>query len=332
MYSEAALGVASRLGLRMGRPNVEEFAATLTALARSDPRVIAVTSDSRGSGKLGGFARALPRQIVEVGIAEQNLVGMAAGLALAGRTVFAVSPACFLTARALEQIKNDVAYSDQPVTLVGISAGVSYGALGTTHHSLHDFAALRAIHNLVVAAPADNRETRAAVRAAAASRAPAYLRLGKAPVFDLPDRKVPFAFGQARVLRAGGDIAFVATGEVVIHALLAAAHLRETQGLECRVLSMPTVKPLDAPAVLAAARGCRRLVTAEEHMVNGGLGEACAAVLARASARCAFEIVGLPDAYTHTGSQAEIFRHYGLTMEGLAATASSLHSRPGPAD
>src|SRR6202161_2691094 len=161
--------------------NLEAFATTLLELARQDSDLLVITSDSRGSAKLASFAKAAPGQIVEVGIAEQNLVGVAAGLASAGKTVFAVSPACFLTARSLEQIKNDVAYSDNPVTLVGISAGVSYGALGTTHHSLHDFAALRAIHNLVVAAPADNRETRAAVRAAAASRAPAYLRLGKAP-------------------------------------------------------------------------------------------------------------------------------------------------------
>ena len=157
----------SKLGLKMGRANLEEFADTLLALAKEDRQILAVTSDSRGSGKLGPFGQALPKQIVEVGIAEQNLVGIAAGLAAAGKKSFAVSPACFLTARALEQIKNDVCYSDVPATLVGISAGVSYGALGSTHHSLHDLAALRAIHNITIIVPADNFETREAIRAAA---------------------------------------------------------------------------------------------------------------------------------------------------------------------
>ena len=144
----------------LGKPNLEIFADTLLSLARQDPGILAVTGDSRGSGKVVNFGNTLPEQIVEVGIAEQNLVGISSGLASTGKKVFAVSPACFLTARALEQIKNDVAYSDNPVKLIGISAGVSYGALGSTHHSLHDFAVLRAIHNLIVVAPADNYETR----------------------------------------------------------------------------------------------------------------------------------------------------------------------------
>lgn len=323
MYSAAAQAVAEELGLALGRPNLEVFAETLQELATADANVVAVTSDSRGSGKLGPFGKALPKQIVEVGIAEQNLVGIAAGLASVGKTAFAVSPACFLAARSLEQIKNDVAYSDNPVKLVGISAGVSYGALGTTHHSLHDFAALRAINNLVVAAPADNSEARASIRAAAATPAPVYLRFGKAPLYDLPGDG-DFAFGKARIVRAGGDAAFIATGEAVIHALLAAGHLAVTAGLDCRVLSMPTVKPLDADAVLAAAADCAAIVTVEEHMVHGGLGEACAALLAQAGSVPKFRIVGIPDEYTVTGSQADIFRHYGMTMEGLAATMQSL--------
>jgi transketolase len=154
MFSPAAMEVAQQLGLKMGRANLDEFADTLFGLARADRNVIAVTSDSRGSGKLGPFGKELPGQIIELGIAEQNLVGIAAGLASAGKIVYAVSPACFLTARALEQIKNDVCYSDNPVKLIGISAGVSYGALGSTHHSLHDLAALRAINNIDIVVPA----------------------------------------------------------------------------------------------------------------------------------------------------------------------------------
>jgi transketolase len=328
MHSESARDLIASLGLTPGRPNLEVFADTLMELATADRDVLAVTSDSRGSGKLGPFSQALPAQIVEVGIAEQNLVGIAAGLASVGKKVFAVSPACFLTARSLEQIKNDVAYSDNPVTIVGISAGVSYGALGTTHHSLHDFAALRAVNNVIVVAPADNYEARAAVRAAAAYPGPVYLRFGKAPLYDLP-AEAPFEFGAARQLRSGNDGAFIATGETVIHALLAAAHLERTAGLACRVLSVPTVKPLDSDAVLAAAAECPAIVTVEEHMVHGGLGEACAAVLAQAARLRPFPrfaIAGIPDEYTVTGSQGDIFRHYGLTMEALAATMNELAS------
>jgi len=316
MYSEAAKATVSRLGLRLGRANLDQFAETLLGLARSNRQIVVVTSDSRGSGKLGPFGQALPQQLIEVGIAEQNLVGVSAGLASAGKTVFAVSPACFLTARSFEQVKNDVCYSDNPVVLVGISAGVSYGALGTTHHSLHDFAALRAINNLTIIAPADNLETQAAVNAAAAARHPIYLRFGKAPIYDLPANPV-FEVGQARMLRDGCDAALIATGETVIHALLAAAHLEETAGLACRVLSVPTIKPLDAAAVLRAASECRAVVTVEEHMINGGLGEACAAIIARARVALPFHTAGIPDEYTVTGSQADIFSHYGLTREGL---------------
>lgn len=322
MYSSAARAVAARLGLKLGRSNLDVFADTVLELARADRNVLVVTSDSRGSGKLGPYSQALPRQIVEVGIAEQCLVGVAAGLASCGKTVFAVSPACFLTARSFEQIKNDVAYSDNPVTLVGISAGVSYGALGTTHHSLHDFAALRAVNNIAIIAPADNAETAAAVRHAAALRRPVYLRFGKAPLYDLPGPVGPVT--AARVVREGPDAAFLATGETVIHALLAAAHLAETQGLQCRVVSLPSVKPLDETAVLVAARECRAVVTVEEHLVNGGLGEAVGALIARHGIATRLHLAGIPDEYTVTGSQADIFRHYGLSMEGLADIAGRL--------
>jgi len=258
-----------------------------------------------------------------VGIAEQNLVGVAAGLASTGRTVFAVSPACFLTARSLEQIKNDVCYSDNPVKVVGISAGVSYGALGSTHHSLHDLAALRAIHNISLVVPADNFETREAIRAAAGARHPVYIRFGKAPMFDLRPREAKFEVGRATPLRDGSDLAFIATGETVIHALLAAAQLSE-RGLTCRVLSMHTIKPLDREAVIQAARECRAIITVEEHSVHGGLGEGCAAILMQAGISIPFRIVGIPDEDTVTGSQADIFRHYEISMEGLAACARQL--------
>jgi transketolase len=305
--------------------NLEIFAATLLELARGDSDLLVVTSDSRGSAKLAPFAKAAPGQIVEVGIAEQNLVGIAAGLAAAGKNVFAVSPACFLTARSLEQIKNDVCYSDRPVSVIGISAGVSYGALGTTHHSLHDFAVLRAIHNITIVAPADNFETREAIKATAKLRTPAYLRFGKKTMPHLP-RPVPgFELGKASLVRPGKDISFVACGETVAPAL-AAADLLAADGIDCRVISMHTIKPLDEAAVLQAATETRGVITVEEHSVNGGLGEACASLLLQSGVHTRFKIVGLPDDHTVTGSQLEIFRHYGIDGPGLAATAKKLLS------
>jgi transketolase len=323
MFSPAAKAVAETLGLQKGRANLEEFAETLLALAKEDRDIVVVTSDSRGSGKLVPFGQALPDQLIEVGIAEQNLVGIAAGLAAAGKKSFAVSPGCFLTSRALEQIKNDVCYSDVPAKIISISAGVSYGALGSTHHSLHDLAVLRAINNVTIVVPADNFETREAIRAAARAEHPMFVRFGKAAMFDLHRPNARFELGKAITLREGDDVALIATGETVVHCLLAAGRLAEV-GLDCRVLSMHTVKPLDAEAVLRAGRECRAVVTAEEHSVHGGLGEACAATLMQAGVAVPMRIVGIPDEDTVTGAQADIFRHYGLTMEGLAKTALEL--------
>jgi len=311
--------------MELGRPNLEVFAETLLELAREDRDVLVVTSDSRGSGKLAPFAEALPGQLIEVGIAEQNVVGIAAGLASAGKRVFAVSPACFLTARAFEQIKVDVAYSDQPVRIIGISAGVSYGALGATHHSIHDYAALRAVHNITVVAPADNFETRETIRAIHHVDHPVYVRLGKAPQPHVHPAGSRFTIGQAALLRDGRDFTFIACGETVAPAVAAADRLA-ADGMACRVLSMHTLKPLDAAAVLAAAAETRAIITVEEHSVHGGLGEACAAVLLQVGAFVPFRIVGFPDAYMVTGSQADIFAHYGISPGGLAATARALLS------
>jgi transketolase len=303
--------------------NLEVFAATLLELAREDSDLLVVTSDSRGSAKLAPFAKAAPGQIVEVGIAEQNLVGIAAGLAAAGKNVFAVSPACFLTARSLEQIKNDVCYSDRPVSVIGISAGVSYGALGTTHHSLHDFAVLRAIHNITIIAAADNFETREAIKAVAKLPAPAYLRFGKKTMPHLPRLLPGFELGKASLVRHGKDITFIGCGEAVAPAL-AAADLLAADGIECRVISMHTIKPLDEAVVLQAATETRGVITVEEHSVNGGLGEACASLLLQSGTHTRFKIVGFPDDHTVTGSQSEIFGHYGIDGPGLAVTARKL--------
>jgi Transketolase, C-terminal subunit len=306
------------------KPNQDIFSETLQQLAASDRDIIAVTSDSRGSGKLVPFGNKFPKQIVEVGIAEQNLVGVAAGLASAGKKVFAVSPACFLTARALEQIKNDVAYSDNPVTVVGISAGVSYGALGSTHHSLHDFAALRAINNITVVAPADNFETAKATILAAQTNSPVYLRFGKKVMPALKEANDDlFEFGKGRLIKEGSDAAIIACGETVYPALEAARKLTE-EGIRAAVVSMHTIKPLDTELLAQLATQCKAIVTVEEHSMYGGLGEACAAYLMQHNLHKPFAIMGIPDEYTITGSQTDIFNHYGINKDGIAARVRNL--------
>jgi transketolase len=305
------------------KPNQDIFSETLHRLAAADRNIIAVTSDSRGSGKLVKFGQEFPDQIVEVGIAEQNLVGVAAGLASCDKKVFAVSPACFLAARSLEQIKNDICYSNNPATVVGISAGVSYGALGSTHHSLHDFAALRAINNIIIVVPADNYETEKATELAAESKIPVYLRFGKKPMPYLSDKKDEFLFGKGRVIIEGEDVAIIANGETVYPALQAAAKLKEA-GIQATVVSMHTIKPLDTALISRLAGKCKAVITVEEHSVNGGLGEACASFLLQQGYTKKYKIMGIPDEYTVTGSQVEILRHYGISEEGIAAEVMNL--------
>ena len=311
---------------KTAKANLEVFSETLQQLAKEDRNIIVVTSDSRGSGKLVPFGQKFPAQHIEVGIAEQNLVGVAAGLASTGKKVFAVSPACFLSARSLEQIKNDVAYSDNPVKLIGISAGVSYGALGSTHHSLHDFAVLRAINNITVVAPADNFETHEAIKKAVAINTPFYIRFGKKSMPWLNEQNHEFEFGKGRIIKEGGDVALIATGETVYPALLASQKLQE-RGIHAAVVSMHTIKPLDYALLRKVASKGSPIITVEEHSVFGGLGEACASFFLQNGYSNRFKIIGIPDEYTVTGSQAEIFNHYGISVDGISEKALELLNR-----
>lgn len=312
--------------LPIGNTNLDIFAQTLMELAANDRDILVVTGDSRGSGRVTPFAEKFPEQIVEIGIAEQNLVGVSAGLSSMGKKVFAVAPACFLTARSLEQIKNDVAYSDHPVKIIGISAGVSYGALGTTHHSLHDFAVLQAINNIDIVAPADNFETGQAIRAALHHPRPIYIRLGKKPMPNLHNPETHFEIGKAIQLTPiceNYDITFIACGETVAPAFLASQVLAE-QDLVCCVLSLHSIRPFDEAAVQHAAEHSKVVITVEEHSVNGGLGSRVASFLMQAGVFRPLHIVGIPDEHTVTGSQGEIFNHYGISAQGLAQTALQL--------
>ncbi len=311
--------------MNLGKPNLEVFADTLLELAQQDADIYVVTGDSRGSARLGHFCETLPEQVVEVGIAEQNLVGISTGLVMGGKKTYAVSPACFLTARSLEQIKNDVAYSDHPVKLIGISAGVSYGTLGSTHHSLHDLSVLQAIPNIDILVPADNFETRQAIRASLSHPHPLYIRFGKRPLPDLHEPNAGFEIGQAIQLRQGIDVTFIATGEVVWRALAACDLLAEA-GYSAGVISMHSIRPFDLKALLEAASSSRAIITVEEHSTHGGLGSLCASILMEAGYWIPFRKMAIPDEKTVTGSQEDIFRHYGISAEGLFKAATDLFS------
>jgi transketolase len=299
----------------------EAFTSTLLELAKQDSRIIALTSDARGSVSLTDFAAALPKQFVEVGIAEQNEVGIAAGLATCGKISFACAPACFLTARSLEQIKVDVAYTGTNVKIVGVSGGVSYGALGTSHHTLHDAAVFRAMHGIVVLFPCDARQTIKMTEWLAAYDGPAYMRMGRGPVPDVYDNDdAPFIMGKANTLRAGTDLTIIATGEMVRNALDAAADLAN-QGIDARVLDMHTLKPLDEEAVITAAQETGLIITVEEHSVYGGLGAAVAQVVV-STKPVPMVMLGIPDEDAVPGKSAEIFEYYGLHSKGIASAAA----------
>ncbi|TCL60867.1 transketolase [Hydrogenispora ethanolica] len=302
--------------------NRQVFAETLLELARNDPDIIALACDSRGSASLDRFADELPEQFVEVGIAEQNLVGIAAGLASCGKKPFACSPACFLTMRSVEQIKVDVAYSHQNVKLVGISGGVSYGALGATHHSLQDIAVMQAIPDLTVIIPSDNRETAHLTRLLAGYDRPVYLRTGRGPVPDVHDGAFVPEIGKGCLLLPGTDLTIVTTGEVVRIALDAGEILHQ-RGISARIIEIHTIKPLDERIVLQAAQETQALIVMEEHSIYGGLGCSIAALLGRCRPR-PLQIMAIPDEFAVVGNQREIWEHYGLTAATLAQKAEEL--------
>ena len=306
-----------------GKANLEIFGETLLEEGKKNSNLVVVTSDSRGSGKIVPFGKELPDQIIEVGIAEQNLVGVCSGLAAGGKIVFGVSPASFLTARSLEQIKNDVAYSDQPVTLVGISAGISYGQLGSTHHSLHDYAVLRTINNLTIVSPADNFEASEVIRSAVTFNKPLYIRYGKKPMINLHKKGSKFEIGKASIICEGNDITIIATGETVQRAFLASRILKE-DGVNAEVISMHTIKPFDEDALMKSIKKTNCLISVEEHSIYGGLGERCASLISQAGYNTKFKILGIPDEYMINGSQADVLDHYDMSPEKIAKISKDL--------
>lgn len=304
-------------------PNRQAICDTLLARAAQDKDIVVLCSDSRGSASLSRFADTFPDQFVEVGIAEQDLVSIAAGLARCGKKAFAASPACFLSTRSYEQAKVDCAYSNTNVTLIGISGGVSYGALGMSHHSAQDIAAMSALPNMRVYLPSDRFQTAKLVEALLQDEKPAYLRVGRNAVEDVyTEDACPFAMDKATWLREGEDVAIIACGEMVRPALDAAEALA-AEGITATVLDVYCVKPLDKEAVLRAAQKAKAVLTVEEHAPYGGLGSMVAQVVAENCPRKVKNLT-LPDAPVITGTSKEVFAYYGLDAAGIAAAAREL--------
>jgi transketolase len=294
----------------------DAFVATLIELADADPRIVAVVNDSVGSSKLNPFAARFGDRLVNVGIAEQDMVGVAAGLANGGKIPFVSAASCFLTARAMEQIKVDAAYSQSHVVLCGMSPGMAYGELGPTHHSIEDLAWLRTLPGLTVLVPSDPAETAQAIRWAAQHDGPVFVRVSRMGVPDVNPPGYQFAPGRAVTLRDGSDITLIATGTVVVRAL-DAADLLAAEGIFARVLSMPSIKPLDGDAIEAAARETGAIVTVEEALTSG-LGGAVAEVVVRRHP-VPMRFVGVPDTFAPTGSVQWLLDHFGISADGVAA-------------
>mgnify|MGYP003301743617 FL=1 len=300
-------------------PNRQAICEVLMDKAKEDKDIMVLCSDSRGSASMTPFADNFPDQFVETGIAEQNLVSISAGLAKCGKKPFACSPACFLSTRSYEQAKVDVAYSNTNVTLIGISGGISYGALGMSHHSAQDIAAMSAIPNMRVYLPSDRHQTKHLIEALLKDEKPSYIRVGRNPVEDIySEENCPFEMDKATVLKEGADAAIIACGEMVRPAM-EAAELLEKEGIHATVLDMYCVKPLDSEAVIKAAGQAKVVVTVEEHAPFGGLGSMVAQVV---SANCPRKVVNiaLPDAPVITGTSKEVFDYYGMNAEGIAKT------------
>jgi transketolase len=303
----------------------DAFAATMVELARADQRVVAVVNDSVGSTKLGAFQAEFPDRLINVGIAEQNMVSVAAGLANGGLIPYVCGASCFLTGRALEQIKADAAYSNANVKFVGVSSGMAYGELGPTHHSIEDLAWLRVIANLAVVVPADPIETASALRYAHAYDGPIFIRTSRMPVPAVHPDSYVFDLGQAPMLRNGSDATIIANGTLVGVALDAAMALA-IEGIEVRVLNMSSVSPADVAAVVAAAEETGGIVTAEEHSIRGGLGGRIAEIVVT-ECPVPMQLVGVPGVFAPVGSVEFLFDHFGMSVAGISTAVHEVISR-----
>ena len=300
----------------------DAYSQSLEAMAEQDSRICVVVNDSVYSTKLKNFGARFPDRFVNVGIAEQNMVGVGAGLANGGMVPYVCGASCFLTARAMEQVKVDLGYSNSNVKLCGMSSGMAYGELGPTHHSIEDLAWTRIIPNLSVIVPADPIETAAAMHYSLEHTGPMFLRISRMPVREVHSKEYQFTLGKAAVLREGNDVTLMANGVMVSRALDAAESLAAI-GIHARVLNMSSMKPMDVDAVLDAARTTRGIVTAEEALAAGGLGGAVAEVLA-VHHPAPMRILGVPGVFAPTGSAEFLLQYFGLTAQGIHDAALDL--------
>lgn len=303
----------------------EVYAQRLAELAKDDPRIVALTADLAKSTKIVAFGNAFPDRLFNVGIAEQNMFGMAAGMAKLGLIPFTCTFAIFNSCRALDQVHTDICYQNLNVKMLGTHAGTSFGQAGSTHHSTEDIGIMRTMANLTVVVPADGMETANVVEAAIEHEGPMYIRVNRGfdqIVYDKQD--YGFELGKAVQLKDGTDACLIACGSGVFQALQAAREIEASEGIKVRVLDMHTIKPLDKEAVLKAVQDCRRIVTVEDHNVIGGLGSAVAEVIAEAGKSCQFRRLGLQDVFSPIGLHEDLMSFHGIDSNGILKTLSEM--------
>jgi transketolase len=296
----------------------EIYGRTLAEMGRRDERIVGLTADLAKTTAIVHFANAFPDRFFNVGIAEQNMFGVAAGLAKAGLIPFASTMAVFACLRAGEQVRTDIAYQNLPVKIIATHGGISFGHAGTTHHCTEDFAVMRSIANMTVICPADGIETSRAVRGCLDIPGPVYIRIGRGfepPCYENED--YPFEIGKAALMRDGTDLTIICCGIAVLQAVQAAKTLEEQDKLSVRILNMHTIKPLDREAVIKAVTDTRRILVVEEHNVAGGLGDAVGGVIAESGKGCVFRKHGIQDEFAVIGYAEDLYAHYGLDSNGI---------------
>lgn len=296
----------------------EIYGRTLAELGKHNDKVVGVTADLANTTAIVRFAEAFPERFFNVGIAEQNMMGIAAGLAKAGLIPFASTMAVFACLRGGEQVRTDIAYQNLPVKIIATHAGISFGHAGTTHHCTEDFAIMRAIPNMTVICPADGIETSKAVQACIDVPGPVYIRIGRG--FEPPcyqSDQYDYEIGKAITMKNGTDLTIICCGIAVLQAMNAAKTLQETDGLSVRVVNMHTIKPIDRESILKAVTDTRRILTIEEHNTIGGLGDAVASVIAESGKGCVFQKHGMQDEFATIGYAEDLYAHYGLDANGI---------------
>lgn len=307
----------------------EVYGKVLCDLGREDKDIVVLTADLAKSTKVGVFFNEFPERSFNVGIAEQNMVSIAAGLALTGKKPYVSTFACFASMRACEQVRTDLCYPNLNVKIVGTHSGLTMGNGGTTHHATEDLAIMRSFANMTVVVPADGIETAKLVQATMDHKGPLYFRVGRG--FEpsaYQDSNYEFKIGKAVTMREGKDLTIIACGVPVLQAVEAAEELADENNLNIRVINMHTIKPLDVDVVLAAAKETGAVLTVEEHNVIGGLGGACAEVLMESGVQCKFKRLGVPDTFSVIGYPEDLYRYYGIEIDGIKKGVKQLLGLP----